>query len=240
MAVVFGLVLSLGWLVDGRKILLSIQQLNAQHAVLVKLVAINHRHLTKLSSYRQDLKIVDAKLSALRPKLVETATLPLRLETIFLAGRRNGVDITVFKRLADIDAVHYTQTPVKLSLTGHYANFAKFISTLITSESLLVMDSFLIESTGQTALLSGQLLLTIYSAKAVKVDFSQAVKKTPLIPWTAFPSLARYQPQLYDVDAQRTPFQTRISKTIGTVTFGQQHWKLILLPNGVVSRIKLA
>lgn len=229
-----------------------------------------------LTTYQNYLSVLQQRLAMLDQKLPNKNTESLLMAKIFDLEHQAGVSLIEFKT-AVTDNEQTTSSlidtlNIQLVLSGSYFALANFISSLIALENIVKINDFTITPNNDHEV--GEIYSTqAHEALEMKLDLIAFYKNDNSFPVTTFkkydfeqppadvllalPDFILFQPETYQLDNSRSPFQLLNSATVnttlpalqqypltslkmvGTVQEKQQSWALILLPNNTVQRVTI-
>jgi type IV pilus assembly protein PilO len=178
-------------------------------------------------------------------------------------GLGTQVNFVTFQPQPSIKHDLYTETPIKLSVTGNYHNLATFISNLAQHPGIITLHDIVLQRTAPPDQKKQPLNLT-FTLKAYLPDDWQPPQSAPSTKLPAPPSLpATIQPSRYTEAGRRDPFARLRNKPattpgiplhsqgplqkyaldtlqmVGTVSQQQQHRGLLQSPDGLIHQVKV-
>ncbi len=117
-----------GYFLDTTKQKVELEKIIAEEQELRKVFAEKQAKAANLEAYKQQLDEMHTSFGALLRQLPNKTEIETLLTDISQTGISAGLDIDFFKPEGLRPKEFYSEYPIKLKVTGHYHEFAEFIS----------------------------------------------------------------------------------------------------------------
>jgi type IV pilus assembly protein PilO len=94
-----------------------------------------------LHEFEEEIARLELKLSKVLRQLPDKKELEVLLTDISNAGKKAGVEIKSFKRLAEVEQGFYAEVPIAIELEGGYHDIARFFDMVAKLPRIVNMGS---------------------------------------------------------------------------------------------------
>lgn len=139
LAVLFLLIVGLGYYLDWSGGLAEVDRLRAEEASLREVYAQKKRQAIHYEAYKQRLKDIEHALAALLRQLPNKAEMDALLTDINQAGVGRGLEFDLFRPSTETMSDFYVMMPVTIKVNGSYHDIAGFVSDVARLSRIVTM-----------------------------------------------------------------------------------------------------
>ena len=103
-----------------------------------------------LHEFEEEIARLELKLSKVLRQLPDKKELEILLTDISNAGKKSGIEIKAFKRLAEVEQGFYAEVPIAIELEGGYHDVARFFDMLAKLPRIVNMGSLKMKVASET------------------------------------------------------------------------------------------
>jgi len=118
-----------------------LEKLQAQEFELQRRLTEVRSVAANLHEFEEEIAQLELKLSKVLRQLPDKKELEILLTDISNAGKKSGIEIKSFKRLAEVGQGFYAEVPIAIELEGGYHDVARFFDMLSKLPRIVNMGS---------------------------------------------------------------------------------------------------
>ncbi|AZD45904.1 type 4a pilus biogenesis protein PilO [Pseudomonas chlororaphis] len=141
-ALVMLLVLTLGYNLYLKDLLLQLDQRRADEAVLKQQFASKARLVANLGPYTEQMKAMETAFDLMLRQLPSDTEVPGLLEDISRTGLGSGLEFEEIKLLPEVVQPFYVELPIQITVTGGYHELATFVSGVAGLPRIVTLHDF--------------------------------------------------------------------------------------------------
>ena len=142
MAVVFSLLIGLGYLLSFQEQLETLDGLQSTEVELLQTMVRKQQQAANLELYQKQLVQMKRKLGKVLQQLPSESEIPELLEDISQTGLSAGLKFQLFDPQPEVSHDFYVEVPIQIVVDGSYAQIAKFISKVASMKRIVTMHDF--------------------------------------------------------------------------------------------------
>ncbi len=119
----------------------KLEKLRAQEFELQRRLTEVRSVAANIHEFEEEIARLELKLSKVLRQLPDKKELEILLTDISNAGKKAGVEIKAFKRLAEVERDFYAEVPIAIELEGGYHDVARFFDMLAKLPRIVNMGS---------------------------------------------------------------------------------------------------
>ncbi|MCC5858428.1 MAG: type 4a pilus biogenesis protein PilO [Ectothiorhodospiraceae bacterium] len=140
-ALVFGLVVFLGWYLNWSDMLRQLEREQAQEPQLRSEFELKQRRAANLEAYEQMLAEMEEELEDRLRQLPSRVEIPRLLADISQAGLGAGLDFELFRPGSPVRRDFYAERPIEIAVRGNYHQFGEFISEVANLPRIVTLHN---------------------------------------------------------------------------------------------------
>lgn len=137
-----------GYFLDTTKQKIELEKVIAEEQELRKIFSAKQAKAVNLEAYKQQLDEMRTSFGTLLRQLPNETEIETLLTDISQTGISSGLDIDYFKPEGLRPKEFYSEYPIKLKVTGHYHEFAEFISGVAALPRIVTVQEIEIKPLG--------------------------------------------------------------------------------------------
>lgn len=134
-----------GYFLDTTKQKLELETVTAKEQELRKIFTEKQSKAANLEAYKQQLEEMRISFGTLLRQLPNETEIETLLTDISQTGISSGLDIDYFKPEGLRPKEFYSEYPIKLKVTGHYHEFAEFISGVAALPRIVTVQDIVVK-----------------------------------------------------------------------------------------------
>jgi len=127
-----------------------LEKLRAQEFELQRRLTEVRSVAANLLEFEEEIARLELKLSKVLRQLPDKKELEILLTDISNAGKKSGIEIKAFKRLAEVEQGFYAEVPIAIELEGGYHDVARFFDMLAKLPRIVNMGSLKMKVASET------------------------------------------------------------------------------------------
>ena len=127
-----------------------LEKLQAQEFELQRRLTEVRSVAANLHEFEEEIAQLELKLSKVLRQLPDKKELEILLTDISNAGKKSGIEIKAFKRLAEVEQGFYAEVPIAIELEGGYHDVARFFDLLAKLPRIVNMGSLKMKVASET------------------------------------------------------------------------------------------
>ena len=139
-----------GYFIDTTVQLDEFKKVEAEESILRQTFSKKHSKAVNLEAYKQQLEEMRSSFGALLRQLPNSTEIETLLTDISQTGISSGLEIEYFKPEGLSPKEFYAEYPIKLKVTGHYHEFAAFVSGVAALPRIVTLQDITIAPASKT------------------------------------------------------------------------------------------
>ncbi|HHJ18931.1 MAG TPA: pilus assembly protein PilO [Gammaproteobacteria bacterium] len=140
-ALLFALLLGLGYYFDTSIQLTELSEAEQQEAELKKTFERKHQKSANLEAYKIQLEEMERDFGAMLRQLPSETEIPAVILDVSQTGLASGLKIELFKPQSDVYKEFYAEKPIQIRVSGTYQQMAKFSSGIAALPRIVTLHN---------------------------------------------------------------------------------------------------